>query len=399
MTINNSFAQTIRSIFADGGALLFCIIVPLLYPVLYSLIYNKENVRDVPVIVVDADHSAMSRDYIRRLDATADVKVVRHDADLQAARQGIQTRDAYGIVYIPDDFQKNLMQGQQTYVQAYCDMSGMLYYKAILTANTDVSLDMNAEIKVADAGANPVAMASGIHGGTAEQRQTLQHPVRYEAVALYNAQNGFASFLIPAVLVLVIQQTMLLGIGLIGGTRREKGIKAKANMGTLATLTGSALAFIAVYIPVSGYVLCVVPAIFGLPQIGSLWDLAMLMLPFLVAVYNLGITVATIPRHRESIFLLVVFTSVPLLFLTGVSWPRTAIPDFWTYFSMLFPSTYGANAYIRIYAMGASLADVRQEYIALWALAATYAITAWFSVRYVFKERGTPGTLQQNAHG
>ena len=387
MTIHYSFAQTLRSIFTDGGALLFCIVVPLLYPVLYSLIYNGENVREVPVTVVDDCHSPMSRDYIRRLDATPAVRVAAHAPDILAAQQSVREREAYGIVRIPADFQTALMQGRQTHVQAYCDMGGMLYYKAILTANTDVSLTMNAEVKVADLGGNPIALASGIHGGTAEQRGVLQHPVRYEPVALYNAQNGFASFLIPAVLVLVIQQTMLLGIGLIAGTRRERGLKIDGHMGTFAVLTGTALAFITVYIPVSAYVLCVVPAIFNLPQTGSLWQLAMLMLPFLVAVFNLGITAATLARQRETVFILIVFTSVPLLFLTGVSWPGTAFPAFWHWFAMLFPSTHGANAYIRIYAMGASLADVRSEYLTLWALAAFYALTAWLSVRHVFQNR------------
>ena len=387
MTIHYSFAQTLRSIFTDGGALLFCIVVPLLYPVLYSLIYNGENVREVPVTVVDDCHSPMSRDYIRRLDATPDVRVAAHAPDMLAAQQSVREREAYGIVRVPADFQTALMQGRQTHVQAYCDMGGMLYYKAILTANTDVSLTMNAEVKVADLGGNPIALASGIHGGTAEQRGVLQHPVRYEPVALYNAQNGFASFLIPAVLVLVIQQTMLLGIGLIAGTRRERGLKIDGHMGTFAVLTGTALAFITVYIPGSAYVLCVVPAIFNLPQTGSLWQLAMLMLPFLVAVFNLGITAATLARQRETVFILIVFTSVPLLFLTGVSWPGTAFPAFWHWFAMLFPSTHGANAYIRIYAMGASLAVVRSEYLTLWALAAFYALTAWLSVRHVFQNR------------
>ena len=387
MTIHYSFAQTLRSIFTDGGALLFCIVVPLLYPVLYSLIYNGENVREVPVTVVDDCHSPMSRDYIRRLDATPDVRVAAHAPDILAAQQTVREREAYGIVRVPADFQTALMQGRQTHVQAYCDMGGMLYYKAILTANTDVSLTMNAEVKVADLGGNPIALASGIHGGTAEQRGVLQHPVRYEPVALYNAQNGFASFLIPAVLVLVIQQTMLLGIGLIAGTRRERGLKIDGHMGTFAVLTGTALAFITVYIPGSAYVLCVVPAIFNLPQTGSLWQLAMRMLPFLVAICHLDITAATLARQRETVFILIVFTSVPLLFLTGVSWPGTAFPAFWHWFAMLFPSTHGANAYIRIYAMGASLAVVRSEYLTLWALAAFYALTAWLSVRHVFQNR------------
>lgn len=115
ITIHHSFAQTLRSIFTDGGALLFCIVVPLLYPVLYSLIYNGENVREVPVTVVDDCHSPLSRDYIRRLDATPDVRVAFHATDMLAAQQQIKAREAYGIVRIPADFQSALMQGRQTH--------------------------------------------------------------------------------------------------------------------------------------------------------------------------------------------------------------------------------------------------------------------------------------------
>lgn len=387
MTINNSFAQTLRSIFTDGGVLLFCVVVPLVYPVLYAFIYNGEAVREVPVVVVDDSHSRLSQEYLRRLDATPDVRIAGHATTLEEAQEGVKSRDAYGVVYIPSDFQQSLMTGRQTRVQLYCDMSGMLYYKALLTANTDVSLSMNAEIKVGDMGANPIAAASGIHGGTPEQKATLQHPVRYEWVALYNATGGFASFLIPAVLVIAIQQTMLLGIGLITGTRRERGEKAPSQWSSFQTLTGIALAFIAFYIPISCYVLGVVPEMFNLPHIGNPWEIGCLLLPFLVAVFNLGVTIGVVPRKRETVFLIVVFTSVPLLFLSGVSWPGSAFPSFWHYFSQIFPSTHGANAYIKLNTMGAHLRDIRYEYFALWAQAIVYGITAWLCVRYVYKAK------------
>ena len=390
MTINNSFAQTLRSIFTDGGVLLFCVVVPLLYPVLYAFIYNGETVREVPVVVVDDSHSRLSREYLRRLDATADASIVGRARSIEEAKAAVSRREAYGVVYIPSDFQESLMTGRQTRIQLYCDMSGMLYYKALLTANTDVSLDMNAEIKVGRMGGNPIAAASGIQGGTAEQQSALQHPVRYEWVALFNAQSGFASFLIPAVLILVLQQTMLLGIGLITGTRRERKEKAPSQWSSFQTLTGIALAFIAFYIPVSLYVLGVVPEMFNLPHIGNLWEVGCLLLPFLVAVFNLGVTLGVLPRKRESVFLIVVFTSVPLLFLSGVSWPAAAFPPFWHYFAQIFPSTHGATAYIKLYCMGAHLSDVRTEYFALWAQAIIYGITAWLCVRYVYKEHPKP---------
>lgn len=386
MTLSESYIKAIRSIFTDGGALLFCIVVPLIYPVLYTLIYNGETIHDVPVVVVDDSHSQLSRDYIRRLDATPEVKVVSHCADMAEAEASVMHRDCYGVVHIPSDFQHVLSTGGQAHVQAYSDMSGLLYYKSILVANTEVSLDMNAQIKVMQKGANPVAQASGIAGGTPEQQLAVQHPVQYESVNLYNPQSGFATFLIPAVLVLCIQQTMVLGIGLLAGTRRERGEKVTASRSTPLQLLGVALAFLTVYVPICFYEFGVIPHMFSLPQLADPWEIAWLMLPFLFAVYNFGLCIGGLPRRRESVILLVVFTTVPILFMSGISWPGSALPPFWKYLGYAFPSTFGINAFVKLNCMGAHFDSIRFEYVALWIQCLVYALLAWLVVRHVHKE-------------
>lgn len=385
MTLSESYAKTIRSLFTDGGALLFCIVVPLIYPVLYTLIYNGEVVREVPVAVVDDCRSTLSRDYVRRLDATADVKVVSVCADMPEAEAMVMHRECYGVVRIPSEFQTSLMTGKQTHVQAYCDMSGMLYYKALLTANTEVSLDLNSRIKVAEMGANPVALSSGIEGGTEEQKTAMQHPVRYEYINLYNSQTGFATFLIPAVLIMAIQQTMVLGIGLIAGTRRERGIKVSKGHNTFLQLLGVALAFLTVYIPICVYEFGVIPHFFHLPQLGNPVELCLLMVPFLFAVFNFGLCIGGIPRHRESIILLVVFTTIPILFMSGVSWPGSALPPFWKYLGYAFPSTFGINAFVKLNTLGAHFDSIHFEYVGLCIQWAVYASLAWFVTKFVHK--------------
>lgn len=390
MTLSDSYAKTIRSIFTDGGALLFCIVVPIIYPILYTLIYNAETVHEVPVAVVDDSRSSLSRDYLRRLDATPDVKVVSICAEMNEAQAMVQHRDCYGIVRIPSDFHKQLSTGGQAHVQSYCDMSGLLYYKAILIANTEVSLAMNAEIKVAQTAANPVALSSGIAGGTEEQKAVMQHPVQYEYVNLYNPQTGFATFLIPAVLILALQQTMVLGIGLLSGTRRGRGEKVKREGNTLAQLAGVALAFLTVYIPISVYEVGLVPRMFNLPQLGNPWEIAFMMVPFLLAVFNFGLCFGSISRKRENIILIAVFTTIPMLFMSGVSWPGSALPSFWKYLGYLFPSTFGINAFIKLNNMGAHFSSIQFEYVALWVQCLVYALLAWGVTKLVHKSKNTP---------
>lgn len=368
--------QEFRTTFRDQGVLIFFVLVPLVYPLIYSFIYTNETIREVPTVVVDNSRSSLSREYLRKVDASPETSIVAYCADMEEAKLMLKDRKAYGIIYIPAHFSDDIVQGKQTQVSIFCDMSGLLYYKALLTANTNVSLAMNAAIKMERAG-----------NTTARQDEITAYPIEYEDVAIFNPTNGFAAFLIPAVLILIIQQTLLLGIGLSAGTAREHNqfkdlvpINRHYN-GTLRIVMGKGLSYFMVYSLVAVYILCVVPRLFSLNQIAILGVLTLFTLPYLTACIFFAMTASIAIRNRETCMLLFVFTSVPLLFLSGISWPGSAMPSFWRYFSYLFPSTFGINGYVRINSMGATLNEVAFEYRALWMQTGIYFLTTCFVYR------------------
>lgn len=368
--------QEFRTTFRDQGVLIFFVLVPLVYPLIYSFIYTNETIREVPTVVVDDSRSSLSREYLRKVDASPETSIVAYCADMEEAKLMLKDRKAYGIIYIPAHFSDDIVQGKQTQVSIFCDMSGLLYYKALLTANTNVSLAMNAAIKMERAG-----------NTTARQDEITAYPIEYEDVAIFNPTNGFAAFLIPAVLILIIQQTLLLGIGLSAGTAREHNqfkdlvpINRHYN-GTLRIVMGKGLSYFMVYSLVAVYILCVVPRLFSLNQIAIPGVLTLFTLPYLTACIFFAMTASIAIRNRETCMLLFVFTSVPLLFLSGISWPVSAMPSFWKYFSYLFPSTFGINGYVRINSMGATLNEVAFEYRALWMQTGIYFLTTCFVYR------------------
>lgn len=368
--------QEFRTTFRDQGVLIFFVLVPLVYPLIYSFIYTNETIREVPTVVVDNSRSSLSREYLRKVDASPETSIVAYCADMEEAKLMLKDRKAYGIIYIPAHFSDDIVQGKQTQVSIFCDMSGLLYYKALLTANTNVSLAMNAAIKMERAG-----------NTTARQDEITAYPIEYEDVAIFNPTNGFAAFLIPAVLILIIQQTLLLGIGLSAGTAREHNqfkdlvpINRHYN-GTLRIVMGKGLSYFMVYSLVAVYILCVVPRLFSLNQIAIPGVLTLFTLPYLTACIFFAMTASIAIRNRETCMLLFVFTSVPLLFLSGISWPGSAMPSFWRYFSYLFPSTFGINVYVRINSMGATLNEVAFEYRALWMQTGIYFLTTCFVYR------------------
>lgn len=362
--------KELKAVFKDQGVLIFFLLVPLAYPLLYAFIYTGEVVREVPAAVVDMNKSTLSREFIRKVDATPDVKIQSHCADMEEAKLLLKESKVYGVIYIPESFSSDITKGIQTQVTLYCDMSGMLYYKAILTASTEVSLKMNKAIKVKRAG-----------NTTDRQDEISATPITYEAVNLFNPQAGYASFLLPAVLILIIQQTLLLGVGLSAGTARENNRfrdlvpLSRQYQGTLRIVLGKSSAYFIIYAIVSAYILCVVPKIFSLVQIAQAGTLAAFILPYVLSCIFFAMTCSIFIHHREACMMIYVFTSVPLLFISGVSWPGSAIPAFWRVISWIFPSTFGINGYIAINSMGATLDQVLPEFRALWVQTGVYFLT------------------------
>ncbi len=369
------FADETRAIWKDEGVIIFFILVPLLYPLLYSWIYTNEVVREVPVAVVDLSRSDMSREFVRRIDASPDTKVACFCNSLDEAKDMIGRQEAFGAIYLPRDFQTNVMRMEQSRVSVFCDMSFMLYYKAIFQTATAVAGDMNAKIQIERAG-----------NWTAREDEITTKPLDFEEVQTFNSTGGYGNFIIPGVLMLIIQQTLLLGVGMLGGTRREMmhstATTASGQTGVISTsdssltvrITGQALCYFMIYAVISAYITLVVPRMFSFTSLLHPSDLFMFMLPYVLACIFFSMSLAQLIRYRENIILVVVFTSVPLLFISGVSWPQSAIPEFWQWVSALFPSTYGIRGFVKMNTMGALLDDVRPEYIALWIQTAIYFV-------------------------
>ena len=359
--------KEMRSVIRDEGVLIFFIIVPLLYPLVYSWAYDNEVVRDVPVAVVDLSNSHTSRQFIRRCDASPEVKVAYHCTSIDEARQLVGHQVVRGILYFPTDFEQTLGRGQQTKMSLFCDMSMMLTYKAIYSTEMNVSQDMNADIQVAIS--SPP---------TDQEDRILTQPLDFEDVQMFNTTGGYGNFILPCVLILILQQTLLLGIGLSAGTARENNryqdlvpVSRHYN-GMYRIVFGKSLCYLMIFSVMGAYVTLVVPRIFGFTSIPQAADLFALMLPYLLASIFFGMLFSCIIRYRENVILLVVFTSLPFLFLAGVSWPESSIPAIWRGISYLVPSTFGVRGFVRISSMGATLNDVRNEYIWLWIQVIVY---------------------------
>ncbi len=376
LNVGQVTAREARLTLADAGAMLFFLGLPLAYPIVYTLIYNPEVAREINVAVVDDSRTEASRQFVRMADATESMHIIGYAADMAEARRWKDAKDCYGIIYIPSDYAVSLGRGEQAHVTFYSDMTLLLRYRSMLLGLTNLQLAAGADVR-----SETISFLGIDTSGSAS-------PIENASYILGDTEQGFASFVIPGIIVLIIQQSMLLGITLLGGTRHERRLRnggrdpLEVPASASATVIGRMLWFVILYLPLTLYVLHFIPWMFALPHIGSPLQYMPFILPMLIASAFFGMTVQLLVKEREMSLMVVVFTSIIFLFLSGLTWPRYAMGWFWTAVGDLVPAVWGLEGFIRINSNGATLAQNADCYLMMWALAAFYFITAIWVTRH-----------------
>lgn len=363
----------------DMGALIFFLALPLLYPITYTLIYNPEVVENVPVAIVDNSRTPQSRQLVRDASAAPAINVAGYASDLNEARRWMNEGKVFAIVRIPSDYASKIGTGQQATIEFYADMSLLLRYRALLAAMTDLQLKQTADItmeRIDITGLESTGMA--------------KMPVASQNAFLGDPEQGFASFVMPGIVILILQQSMLLGITLIGGTSRERRARNGGldpmmidSASVTASVWGKAMCMVVLYLPLTIYVTTCIPEMFRLPHYGSPTQYLPFMLPMLFATAFLGQSLLPLMKERESAFLIIVFTSVIFLFTSGLTWPRYAMNEFWTWFGNMVPCTWGVEGFIRINSNAGTLGEQMVPYTAMWILTGVYFLCACWSLKWI----------------
>ena len=363
--MSNVAGREFKAIFSDSGALLLLLFATMIYTVIYSVVYGSEVVRDVPIAVVDDDNTSMSRHLVSGVDGGPDTRVAYEVEGMARAKGLFYEGKVFGILYIPDGYERSMLAGEQANVGLVMDGSHLLMYSHIMKQGVADALTMGAEVEVSrlvNEGVDVATIAS------------LISPVAYDVNLLYNPSMGYGSFVMPSILIVIIQQTMIIGLALVAVRRRERG---GCNIACpIISVLSKIVVYTVIYGVILTIILCVIWPIFGFPNMGKVGDVVVLLLIYIVCVTSLSLTLSHLFARRESPLMLLLWSSVPVLLVAGVSYPYEALPDWLYALGRLLPSSSAVNGFIEINSMGASLNDVATEINTLVVLTIAYLLSA-----------------------
>jgi ABC-2 type transport system permease protein len=359
--------EEIRRVFADRSVMGLMFIAPILYGLFYPQPYLGQTLRHLPIAVVDNDRTELSRQIIMTLDADEAVRVAEHGDTLAEAQQKLFARHVFGILEIPAGTTRDMLKGDVARLPAYVDSAYFLVFSRSLQGISEA---------VSTVAANELTR-NARQGGTGESLIAVKSPAAILPVPLFNPTGGYASYVVPAAFVLILQQTLLMGAAMLGGVAYETGGRAaQLARGSSVVVFGQGLAHLVVYLPALLLFLIILPRIYGFSTLGRLPDLFLFAATFILATSFLGQAAGTWFKHRETAVVLFIATTLPQFFLVGLSWPVEAIPPVMRLIGSVFPSEAAIDGMVRINQMGASLAEVSRDWIALLGLLLVYFLIA-----------------------
>ena len=367
--VGGAFVAEWQRVLRTRGAFILLVLAPLVYGFYYPQPYLNEILRKIPIAVVDNDLSELSRGIVQTLDASGAVKVAVRADTLGEARAALDRGEVFAVVGIPPEAERDVLKGTTVPLPIYADAT---YFFLFRTMGSGIAAAINTlSSELAAGGARPDGSLFKAALASLSPADILLQPI-------FNPVGGYASYVVPAAFVLILQQMLLIGAAML-----TAAALAQASGGAFASVLGRGIAHLIIYLPALALYFIVLPRFYGFSTLGQPLQLFAIASVFVLATSFMGQAVGAWFKRPETPTLIFLGTSLAQFFLAGFSWPREAIPKPVLTAGYVFPSDLAIDGMVRIDQLGATLWEVAHDWRGLWVLAIIYFTLAVISAALV----------------
>ncbi|MFH0255651.1 ABC transporter permease [Vibrio rumoiensis] len=371
------FRCELKSVYTNSALLLTVFGGVVMYSFLYPLPYSQQLPREQSIVVVNLDNTSTSRKLERMVDATPQVQITEHAYSLDDAKALFNQGKVHGILLIPRHFSRDLLLGKSPTLAYAGDAAYFLIYGTVVEGLATAGGTLSAQAKVSR------MVMSGKNLVLASQQYS---PITLSMQPVFNPTNGYINYIVPAVFVLILHQTLLIAAGLLGGGMNEQRRTNQSgywqDCSAFDMWSARAVILLLTYLPLVMYYFGFSFEFYGISRLASISHLFALIIPFLLAVIGLGMVMGELIPRKELATLIVVLSSLPLVFCAGFVWPTSELPSLLKWLAQVAPSTPAINGFLRLNQMGASFQQILPYVWHLWAQVVIYGgLALWLMWR------------------
>jgi ABC-2 type transport system permease protein len=343
-------------------------------PIIQLLLFGyaiDTDVRNIATVIYDQDHSAESRGFVRRMEATGFYDVVGHVDSYEQIGVALRSREAMVALVVPPRFGADVETGRIGRLQLVVDGSD----PQVVASATDTAMSLAS------------ARSSVL---SVERLQRLGQPVAATAQVIsvepatwYNPDLRTAVFIVPGLVGVILTMTLVMFTAMAVARERERGtleqlIVSPIRSGELTI--GKILPYIGVGYLQMTLILLLGSWVFDVPFAGSVGLLYALSVFFIAASLAVGLLFSTLAKTQQQAMQMSFFFLLPNILLSGFMFPWEAMPAPARWLSTLLPLTHYLRVVRGIVLKGASLAELGAELA--WLAGLTLVLVVVVSMRF-----------------
>lgn len=341
-------------IFSNSVLLAIFIGAPIFYGVLFGYVYKQAKVINLPIVIIDEDHSPMSDKIIEAFEDNEALLVcdIRYTAGNILNEMPIKQFDA--VITLPTNFEADILQKRHPEIRVDLNMAN------ILNANT-ASKNIQAVLMTLNAGIEIEGLKkSGLHP---TQAATSYESFKINFNKLYNSSGNYINFMLPGLLIAIMQQIIFLAMALVFARDFEDGhfgVLVKKSKSSLYHIALKSTPFI-IMIPIMWFFISLLFDYFRIDA--DIYNLPMLLLTTTLTMASMCIGMLfsiAIPSQLKATELLMVI-STPAFILSGFTWPTLAFPDAIANVAKYIPSTQFLSGFRKIAFYGGDVSSIKSE--------------------------------------
>ena len=367
MSLLQLILAELKAVLADKTIVITVFGGVLFYSILYPLPYLNQVPTEQQLVVIDHDQSSLSRKLIRDANASPKIKVIAQLGSIDEAKQWIETGRAHGLLVIPTNFRRDLLLGTGVTLSYGGDASYFLIYSAVVEGLVSAGLDIGKDVQRIG------LLAKGENATAVNQSLNV---VKLNSIPAFNPSLGYTPYVVPGLFLLILHQTLLIGTSILGASQwQHKGYWR--DVSPFKLVCGRMAAFMLIYSLLSSYYVGYCYYWYDVSLQASIGQVALLMLPFLLATTAAGIAFSSLFTRRDLPTQVLLLVSMPILFVSGFVWPTALIPEAVVAVSQIVPAVPGIMAMLELNQMGASWQSIMPQWLQLWAM-----VIVFFSLAY-----------------
>lgn len=375
----NVLKRELSLITHDKDIIIIILLAPMFYALFYNSIYLNKTEKDVPVAVVDMDNSEFSRSFIRRLDAHELVTVSKITGDVSEAQDLMNKMIVQGVIIIPKNAEIDLQSKKGTTITSNLNTTRFLVSNDINKAVNEIAFSFGDEYRQ--------IYFQNIGYNSSEAKELIE-PLKGDIRPMFNSIETYGEFLIPGLLVLILHQTLLIGLSESIAKERETKklheLYKASGSNTVMAIAGKLTFYFIVFGAYAYFFYVVTFAMFKINFLGSVSAVIVLTALFILSASFFCIIISSFFKKKILSLQLLAFTSYPIFLISGYVFPVHSMPKALQVTADCLPTTPYLNAFVRITQMGAEWNNVMPQFYHLLILTGVFGIITMVRMKVLF---------------